>query len=104
VQGTSRFEKAGVGTAIYARTGPVDRDILVGRTLDLVYDTAEGCVMRSRFWLQRRGSFTSREFESNNREFERGNTTAADPIRRREFLMRTPLLKSIRTRPDKTSR
>jgi hypothetical protein len=48
---TSRFEKAGVGAAIYARTGPVDRDIWVGHTLHLVYDTAEGCVMRSRFWL-----------------------------------------------------
>jgi hypothetical protein len=33
------------------RTAPVDRDIWVGHTLHLIYDTAEGCVMRSRFWL-----------------------------------------------------
>jgi hypothetical protein len=32
------------------RTAPVDRDIWVGHTLHLIYDTAEGCVMRSRFW------------------------------------------------------
>lgn len=48
---TSRFEQTGVGAAIYARTGPLDRDLWVGYTLHLVYDTPDGCVMRSRFWL-----------------------------------------------------
>jgi hypothetical protein len=35
----SRFPGAGVSAAIYARTGPVDRDLWVGHTLHLVYDT-----------------------------------------------------------------
>lgn len=48
---TGRFAQAGVAAAIYARTGPLDRDLWVGHTLHLVYDTPEGCVMRSRFWL-----------------------------------------------------
>ncbi len=48
---TSLFAGACVGAAIYARTGPVDREVWVGHTLHLVYDTPEGCVMRSRFWL-----------------------------------------------------
>jgi hypothetical protein len=47
----SRFARAGVSAAIYARTGPLDRDLWVGHTLHLVYDTWQGCVMRSRFWL-----------------------------------------------------
>jgi hypothetical protein len=47
----SLFGQAKLGAAIYARTGPVDRDLWVGHTLHLVYDTPEGCVMRSRFWL-----------------------------------------------------
>ncbi len=47
----SRLRNAGVGAAIYARTGPLDRDLWVGHTLHLVYDTPEGCVMGSRFWL-----------------------------------------------------
>ena len=48
---TSRFAAAGVGAAIYGRTGLADRDLWVSHTLHLVYDTPEGCVMRSRFWL-----------------------------------------------------
>ena len=47
----SRFAGAGVSAAIYGRTGPVDRDLWVGHTLHLVYNTWEGCLMRSRFWL-----------------------------------------------------
>ena len=47
----SKFEKAKISAAIYARTGPQDRDLWVGHTLHLVRDTPEGCVMRSRFWL-----------------------------------------------------
>lgn len=47
----SRFAQAGVAAAIYARTGPGDRDLWVGHTLHLVYDTWQGCLMRSRFWL-----------------------------------------------------
>jgi hypothetical protein len=47
----AKLAASGVGAAIYARTGPLDRDIWVGHTLHLVYDTPEGCVMRSRFWL-----------------------------------------------------
>jgi len=42
---TSRFEQAGIGAAIYARTGPLDRDLWVGHTLHLVYDAPEGCVI-----------------------------------------------------------
>lgn len=48
---TSKFAKAGVTAAIYARTGPIDREVWLGHTLHLVTDTPEGCVMRSRFWL-----------------------------------------------------
>ena len=48
---TSRFAAANVGAAIYARTGPLDRDLWVGHTLHLVHDTPDGCIVRSRFWL-----------------------------------------------------
>jgi hypothetical protein len=47
----NKLAASGVGAAIYARTGPQDRELWVGHTLHLVYDTPEGCVMRSRFWL-----------------------------------------------------
>jgi hypothetical protein len=48
---TSRFAQAGVSAAVYARTGPLDRDLWVGHTLHLVHDTPEGCIVRTRFWL-----------------------------------------------------
>lgn len=47
----SRFADAGVGTAVCARTGPLDSDLLVGHLIHLVRDTGYGCEMRSRFWL-----------------------------------------------------
>ncbi len=47
----SRFEEAEVGTAICARTGPLDSELWVGHLIHLVRDTGYGCEMRSRFWL-----------------------------------------------------
>ncbi|PCH98743.1 MAG: hypothetical protein COB84_01350 [Rhodobacteraceae bacterium] len=47
----SRFEEAGVSTAVYARGGAANLPIWSGHVLHMVHDTDEGCVMRSRFWL-----------------------------------------------------
>ena len=48
---TGRFEQADVGTAICARTGPLDSELWAGHLIHLVRDTEYGCEMRSRFWL-----------------------------------------------------
>jgi hypothetical protein len=48
---TSKFEKASISAAIYARGGPLDSTEWFAHVLHLVNDTPEGCVMRSRFWL-----------------------------------------------------
>ena len=47
----SRFEDASVGTAVCARTGPLESDLWAGHLIHLVRDTEYGCEMRSRFWL-----------------------------------------------------
>ena len=47
----SLFADAHVGTAVCARTGPLDSDLWVGHLIHLVRDTDYGCEMRSRFWL-----------------------------------------------------
>ena len=47
----SRFADSNVGTAICARTGPLESDLWVGHLVHLVRDTDYGCEMRSRFWL-----------------------------------------------------
>lgn len=46
-----RFEAAGVSTAICARVGLSDRPFETGYLIHLVRETAQGCEMRSRFWL-----------------------------------------------------
>ena len=48
---TSRFNAAGVSAAIYGRGGPLYLPLWSAHVLHLVHDTADGCVMRSRFWL-----------------------------------------------------
>lgn len=48
---TARFEEARVGTAVCARTGPLEGGLWVGHLIHLVRDTDYGCEMRSRFWL-----------------------------------------------------
>ena len=48
---TDRFEEAGVGTAVCARTGPLEGGLWVGHLIPLVRNTPSGCEMRSRFWL-----------------------------------------------------
>ena len=45
------FEKAGVSAAIYGRGGPIGIPIWSGHVLHVVYDHADGCTMRSRFWI-----------------------------------------------------
>ena len=45
------FAEAEVGTAICARTGPLDSELWAGHLIHLVRDTEYGCEMRSRFWL-----------------------------------------------------
>ena len=47
----SLFEKAGVSAAIYGRGGPIGIPIWSGHVLHLIYDHADGCTMRSRFWI-----------------------------------------------------
>ncbi|MDE3175769.1 MAG: hydrolase [Pseudomonadota bacterium] len=47
----SRFRAAGVSTAVYGRGGPLHLPLWTAHVLHLVHDTAEGCVMRSRFWF-----------------------------------------------------
>ena len=48
---TSRFAGAGVSAAIYGRGGPLDLPLWSAHVLHLIHDNADGCVMRSRFWL-----------------------------------------------------
>lgn len=48
---TSRFDEAGIGGAICARTGLLDAPIWMGHLIHLCRDTDDGCEMRSRFWL-----------------------------------------------------
>ncbi len=48
---TSAFGRAGVSVAIHAHVGPQKAPFSVGKMVHMVHDTAEGCVMRSRFWL-----------------------------------------------------
>ena len=45
------FKVSGVSTAICARVGFSDRPIDSGYLIHLVRETAEGCEMRSRFWV-----------------------------------------------------
>ena len=45
------FPAAGVGTAVCARTGLNNRPADAGYLLHLIRETAEGCEMRSRFWV-----------------------------------------------------
>lgn len=45
------FKEAGVGTAICARVGFSDRPVDSGHLIHLIRETAEGCEMRSRFWI-----------------------------------------------------
>ncbi len=45
------FKDAGVSTAICARVGFSDRPIDSGYLIHLMRDTANGCEMRSRFWM-----------------------------------------------------
>ncbi len=47
----TKFEEANVGTAVCARTGPLESDLWAGHLIHLVRDTSYGCEMRSRFWL-----------------------------------------------------
>ncbi len=47
----SRFETAGVGTAICGEVRYRNSPLVVGRILHLIRDTSDGCEMRSRFWL-----------------------------------------------------
>jgi hypothetical protein len=45
------FRDAGVSTAICARVGFSDRPVETGYLIHLIRETAQGCEMRSRFWL-----------------------------------------------------
>ena len=47
------FEKAGVGTAVCARTGLGTSPIEGGSLIHLIRETDDGCEMRSRFWIGR---------------------------------------------------
>jgi hypothetical protein len=47
----SAFERAGVQTAVCARVGFTDRPVDAGYLIHLIRETADGCEMRSRFWL-----------------------------------------------------
>jgi hypothetical protein len=47
----ARFKDAGIGTAVCARVGFSNRPVDSGHVVHLMRDTAEGCEMRSRFWL-----------------------------------------------------
>ena len=50
---TSRFERAGVGTAICGTVGFQRSPVAVGTLIHLIRETDDGCEMRSRFWLGR---------------------------------------------------
>ncbi len=47
----SRFDDAGVGTAVCARVGFSDRPVDAGHLIHLMRRTENGCEMRSRFWI-----------------------------------------------------
>ena len=47
----TQFERLGISCAILARGGPQFLPLWTGNVLHLVYDTKNGCVMRSRFWM-----------------------------------------------------
>jgi hypothetical protein len=40
-----------VSAAVYGRTGLLEKPVWAGHVLHLCRDTANGCEMRSRFWL-----------------------------------------------------
>lgn len=46
----SRFESCGVGAAICARVGYLDKPVKFAHLIHFVRDTEDGCEMRSRFW------------------------------------------------------
>lgn len=48
---TSRFSVPGVSAAVYGRVGPLEEPVWAGHVIHLCRDTANGCEMRSRFWL-----------------------------------------------------
>lgn len=48
---TSRFEEAGVGTAICGTVGLQKAPVTIGQLIHLIRETPDGCEMRSRFWL-----------------------------------------------------
>lgn len=48
---TSRFQEAGIATAICARTYLRDSNLAVGHLIHLIRNTDDGVEMRSRFWL-----------------------------------------------------
>jgi hypothetical protein len=47
----SRFEAAGVGTAICGVVGLQNAPVIFGLLIHLIRKTEDGCEMRSRFWL-----------------------------------------------------
>jgi len=47
----SRFEGAGVGTAICGAVGLQNTPLILGNLIHLIRETEDGCEMRSRFWL-----------------------------------------------------
>lgn len=47
----SRFEAAGVGTALCGVVGLQNAPLVLGVLIHLIRETREGCEMRSRFWL-----------------------------------------------------
>jgi hypothetical protein len=47
----SRFEEAGVGTAICGVVGFQKTPLVLGNLIHLIRETQDGCEMRSRFWL-----------------------------------------------------
>jgi len=47
----SRFEAAGVGTAVCGVVGYQSSPLVFGLLIHLIRETADGCEMRSRFWL-----------------------------------------------------
>ncbi len=49
----SRFDAAGVQTAVCANVGLAAAPLNFGRLVHLIRETASGCEMRSRFWLGR---------------------------------------------------
>jgi hypothetical protein len=50
---TSRFDSAGVGTALCGTVGFQRSPVVFGLLIHLIRATADGCEMRSRFWLGR---------------------------------------------------